>query len=177
MARTSIAALRNIRDGHPLGVTPRVFVETGTLHAETARFARQVYEVVETIELSDTLYRDAAARYGGNGIQFHHGDSATLLPQILEGYEEPVCIYLDAHWFPREGVVGQGAFPLWHELAVVAPRPYPDIVVVDDVHSFGRTAPTAEWQDVVPSRITEALGRVLEGRVYDDHFIAYRGPA
>ena len=177
MARTSIATLRQIRDGHPLEITPRVFVETGTLRAETARFARQLYEVVETIELSDALYRAASARYGGDGIRFHHGDSATLLPTILEDHREPVCVYLDAHWFPSKGVVGEGAFPLWRELAILAARPYPDIVVVDDVHSFGRAQPTPEWQDVVPSRIAEALGRVVTSRVLDDHFIMYRGPA
>lgn len=177
MARTSVATLRKIRDGHPLEVAPRVFVETGTQHAETARFARQVYEVVETIELSDALYRTASARYGGDGIRFHHGDSATLLPEILESYQEPVCVYLDAHWYPSKGVVGQYAFPLWRELAILASRPYPDIVVVDDVHSFGRAEPTPEWKDVVPSRITDALGRVLTSMMYDDHFIAYRRPA
>jgi hypothetical protein len=177
MANTSIATLRKIRDGHPLEIVPRAFVETGTQHAETTRLARRLYEIVETIELSGDLYRVALARYGGNGIRFHHGDSATLLAEILESYREPVCIYLDAHWYPSKGVVGEDGFPLWRELATLASRPYPDIVVVDDVHSFGRAQPTPEWKDVVPSRITKALGRVLTSMVYDDHFIAYRRPA
>ncbi len=177
MARTSVATLRRIRDGHPLKVLPRAFVETGTLRAETARFALKVYEVVETIELSGELYRAASARYGGDGIRFHHGDSAALLPKILEGYQEPVCIYLDAHWFPSNRVVGKDAFPLWRELAAVASRPYPDIVVVDDVHAFGRANPTPDWRDVAPGRITTVLGRVLTSMVYDDHFVMYRGAA
>ena len=177
MARTSIAALRRIRNGHPLKIVPRVFVETGTLHAETARFARQLYNVVETIELSEALYTAAVARYGGDGIRFHHGDSVEFLPTILKGFAEPVCIYLDAHWFPRDGVVGQGQFPLWQELATIAARPYPDIVVVDDVHSFGQAHPTTDWCDVMPERITEVLGRVLMSMTYDDHLVLYRGPA
>lgn len=177
MAKTSIATLRKIRDGHPLKVVPRVFIETGTHRADTTRSAQEVYEIVETIELSDAFYRAAVAQYGGQGIRFHHGDSATLLPKILEGYREPVCVYLDAHWHPSKGIVGKDAFPLWCELTTLALRPYPDIVVVDDVHSFGQVKPTPEWQDVVPNRITDALGRVLASTVYDDHFICYRGAA
>jgi hypothetical protein len=176
MARTTIPALERMRDGHPLGIRPRAFIETGTLHAETARFAKQLYEVVETIELSETLYRAALRRYTGNGIRFHLGDSGAVLPTILAGYLEPVCIYLDAHWFPRPDVA-RGTFPLWSELEAVRARPYADIVIVDDVHSFGTPHPGPEWQQVTPARIVDALDRVLASAIQDDHFVVYRGPA
>lgn len=175
MARTSVGALKRMRDGHPLGTRPRAFVETGTLRAETARFARQLYEVVETIELSEPLYREALRRYGGNGIRFHCGDSAALLPQVLAAYQEPLCIYLDAHWFPRPEVAH--GFPLWQELDAIRGRPYPDIVVVDDVHSFGTVNPTSEWLGVTLETLGERLGRIEGILLVDDHCVLYRGPA
>jgi len=176
MARTSVRALERMRDGHPLRIRPRAFIETGTLHAETARFARQLYEVVETIELSEPLYRAAIKRYGGNGIRFHLGDSAKILPVVLATYREPVCLYLDAHWFPRAQVAPE-AFPLWAELEAVQARPFADIVIVDDVHSFGTANPAPDWQQVTPTNLLASVDRVLKTLIHDDHFVIYRGPA
>ena len=175
MAYSSLKKLRQIRAGHPAGVVPRVFIETGTQHAVTTRLARQLYDVVETVELSAVLYAAAVARHGHDGIRFHHGDSAELLPKILARYAEPVCIYLDAHWYPNPNVVGADAFPLWAELEAIARRPHADIVIVDDVHSFGTALPAIDWVGVTEGTIVSNLGRVQGTERVADHFVVYRG--
>jgi hypothetical protein len=76
----------------------RVLVETGTYMGETAWALRRDFDRIETIELEPTLARLARIRFGSKArVRVHEGDSATVLPQILEALDEPALFWLDAH--------------------------------------------------------------------------------
>lgn len=170
-------------------VRPKVFAETGTFHGERAALACQLFDRVLTCELSGTLHRAAQATYGHLPITFVYGDSRDVLPQWAEELKEPVCWYLDAHWFTLNpnrtkagalrdangGIAGQAeGLPLWDELRALARRPYPDIVVVDDARDFGTDQPTPEWREVSLERIAAQFPDHREAVILHDQAVVYR---
>jgi len=145
------------------GETLRIFVETGTADATTACGMLNRFEVVHSIELSEPLYKNALRNFGGTRINFHHGDSAEVLPRLIREElppDEPVVFYLDAHWCDAyDGRAAQGQFPLWTELNAIRDLREPeDIVIIDDVHAFGAERDDAPWwAEVTPKRIVAEL--------------------
>jgi hypothetical protein len=173
---------------------PCVGVETGTALGHKAELLKRYFGLLYTIELSPEMYARALKRLW----PFDHlvpilGDSREWVPQFAS-ISEPIFWYLDAHYcegaldenIDVTGLAAKNAFPLWEELAAIAPRLYADIVVVDDVHCFGRpyTEYAAGYQDdpqnwgrVTQDAILEALGppeRIAESYVLGDVFVAYR---
>ena len=72
-------------------------VETGTLFGDGAELMSKHFKMVHTIEIQDTLYEKAKARFQGNpGIQCHRGDSVDVLQRL--SLPEPTVFFLDAHW-------------------------------------------------------------------------------
>jgi hypothetical protein len=72
-------------------------VETGTLFGDGAELMSKHFKTVHTIEIQDTLYEKAKARFQGNpGIQCHRGDSVDVLQRL--SLPEPTVFFLDAHW-------------------------------------------------------------------------------
>ena len=129
---------------HP--VKPRVFVESGTFKGKTTRWALERFAVVHTIELSDLLYAEAVETLVPLGAICHHGDTRDVLPMLANELDEPVCWFLDAHWLNREHAAGEGTpLPLADELATLSTRRHRDIVIVDDVASFGKDEYQPGW--------------------------------
>jgi hypothetical protein len=125
--------LRDTARAHGL----RVLIETGTYMGETAWALRREFERVETIELEPTLARLAEIRFRGTPtVHVHAGDSAALLPRILETLTEPALFWLDAH--PSTDRTAHGAIPLRRELAAIAAHPIRGhAVLVDDLQYLG----------------------------------------
>lgn len=138
-------------------VVPRVAVETGTFEGEFTACLAKLFSSVHTIELSRELYE---RRPHIVGATFHLGDSRVVLKQLAEEIKEPCLFYLDAHyWKIDRPVVGKGDHPLFGELVTLSKRPHQDVVVVDDVHAFGRKGDG--WEDVLPENLAKSLGRVV----------------
>lgn len=176
MASLTRQRLEALRMRHP--DPPRVFVETGTYQGKTTRLALAQFDTVYTIELDAVLFEAAHRALAPLGALCYPGDSRFLIPVLAQQIRERVFWYLDAHWYqPATGIVVAGqeeGLPLWDELAAIAERPYADVVVVDDVHSFGRSAPTDEWLDVDLERIASRLGRHHEAVILGDQAVVYR---
>ena len=95
----------------------RVLVETGTYMGETAWALRRDFERIETIELEPTLARLARIRFGRTkNVGVHEGDSAAVLPRILETLDSPALFWLDAHPSTDRTARG-GPIPLRSEIA------------------------------------------------------------
>jgi hypothetical protein len=136
----------------PVGQRPRVFVETGTLHGKTTRWACARFPVVHTIELSPVLHAEAVRMLSPLGIHCHLGDSRERVPILADELMEPVVWFLDAHWTNVRHAAGRDIpLPLEAELRAIAARPFRDTVIVDDVLSFGREDYQAGW-----GRVSEA---------------------
>jgi hypothetical protein len=74
-------------------------VETGTLFGDGAELMSKHFKTVHTIEIQDSLYEKAKARFQGNpGIQCHNGDSVDVLAALAPTLATPTVFFLDAHW-------------------------------------------------------------------------------
>jgi hypothetical protein len=157
-----------------------VAVETGTFEGNATQLLARHFPTVHTIELQPQRWRGAIETLGRIGATFHLGDSAEIVPRLSVAYDDtPVCWYLDAHWFgvqPNKGkwnlpVADENPFPLWAELATIAGRTQADLVIVDDVHAFGRDE--LGWRSVSSVSLDKALGGRLErSRFAEDQYQA-----
>lgn len=123
-----------------------VLVETGTFEGEMARKCRDAFREIHTIELDPGLAERAARRLGRwPWIRVHTGDSAELLPALLERLREPVLFWLDGHYSGAGTAHGAEETPLPREIETIASRGVPgDVVLVDDARLLGTGAyPTA----------------------------------
>ncbi len=114
------------------------FIETGTFMGDTVDIARQVFNQVESIELSKELHEKASARFKHYGnVRVHHGDSATHLPALLAESSGRGLLWLDAHY--SEGVTAKGMknTPILEELHAIKNTGRTDFVVlIDDLRLF-----------------------------------------
>jgi hypothetical protein len=92
---------------------------------------------LDSIELDPALYRAACARFASKpNIHIHLGDSAVLLPQILQGLAEPALFWLDAH-FSGPGTSGQDQNPILMEVESVLHDDRNDhVLLIDDARLF-----------------------------------------
>lgn len=141
-----------------------VFVETGTYKCNSILGMAPLFRELHTIELAKELYDQAVKKCEGKGINLHHGDSAKILPVVARQIKEPVIFYLDAHWFVDPEVTKENPFPLWDEMRAILSRKMKDIIVVDDVHAFGRThdpkgqPDLCAWSQVSVQSLTDFVG-------------------
>jgi hypothetical protein len=128
------ALLRGVAKEHGL----RVFVETGTYMGETAWALRRELDRIETIELEPTLARLARIRFKRvPNVRVHEGDSAAVLPRILETLTEPALFWLDAHP-STDRTAHDGPIPLQAELAAIGRHEVSGhVVLVDDLRYLG----------------------------------------
>jgi hypothetical protein len=138
----------------------RVLVETGTYMGETAWALRRDLERIETIELEPTLARLARIRFKTvPNVHVHEGDSASVLPRILETLTEPAIFWLDAH--PSTDRTAQGApIPLQAELAAIGRHPVAGhVILVDDLQYLGTPGYPVRAELTLPGyRFEEARG-------------------
>lgn len=185
MAHFTEERLLDILQRHAAAIT--VAVETGTFEGATARLLKQRFPIVHTIELQPERWRRCVEEYARTGIQFHLGDSSEHVAALAAAYADtPVCWYLDAHWFAvqfgangRWGlpVASSVPFPLWAELDAICARNQPDVVIVDDVHAFGRS-PSPDicdgWITVNRETLDVRLRpRLTESAICGDQYVAW----
>jgi hypothetical protein len=149
--------LRETAERHGL----RVLVETGTYMGETAWALRRTFDRVETIELEPTLARLARIRFARTPtVHTHEGDSASVLPRILESLDEPALFWLDAHPSTDRTARG-GPIPLLAELAAIARHPVDGhVVLVDDLRFLGTNGYPSREQIELPGYELAEVGEV-----------------
>ncbi len=137
-----------------------VFVETGTFHGSTTRWAANHFELVHTIERMETLYREHCGELSQiKGVIPHLGDSRDILPRIVgEIRAQRAVFWLDGHW-SGTGTFGESdECPLLEELACLASRTK-DIILIDDARLFLSAPPLphnpSQWPTI--SDIVDAL--------------------
>jgi hypothetical protein len=114
-----------------------VFVETGTFHGSTARWASNHFEIVHTVERSESLYNLHSNELAQiKGVTPHLGDSRDILPQIVRDiYGQRAVYWLDGHWSGGETAGEYDESPLLDELGCLSSRTE-DIILIDDARLF-----------------------------------------
>lgn len=112
------------------------FVETGTYLGETSYWASTIFEHVDTIEISEEIYKRTSAKYSHvKNISFHFGDSKNVLPKIIPTIKGKTVFWLDGHWCGRDTGGKFNECPVFDELnqAIKTEKP---VILIDDLRYF-----------------------------------------
>ena len=133
-------------------------VETGTASGDSARLAATMFKQVYTIEV---IEERAEIKNAPHNIYFLRGDSAELLPHVIEDLNKAkgdketqyALFYLDAHYSgdtPNES--GYPECPLLEEIKCVSQYGNDAIIIIDDARLFYGSTPyphnPTEWPSV-----------------------------
>lgn len=139
-----------------------IFVETGTYHGGTTRWASKHFETVHTIERAESLFNAHSRELVKlPGVTPHQGDSREVLPRILEDIGDRSAVFwLDGHWSGGETAGADDECPILGELAILSGRTE-DIILIDDARLFLCAPPlphkASQWP-TIPD-IVEAAAR------------------
>src|SRR5690349_25084861 len=75
------------------------FIETGTFTGEMVDAMRPHFRRVISIEMSPDIHHTASQRFRDDPrVQLLLGDSAIVLPRVLDQLQEPAVFWLDGHF-------------------------------------------------------------------------------
>lgn len=115
----------------------RRFIETGTFYGAMTDAIAQLGVQVDTIELNEVLAtRARRIFYRRQNVTVHQGDSAIVLPGLLDGLKTPAVFWLDAHWSGGITARGEVDTPISSELAAILDHPCSHVVLIDDARHF-----------------------------------------
>jgi len=116
----------------------RLFVETGTFLGETTVAMSEVFDRCWTVEIDKSLHEQAVRRFESRtNITALHGDSETLIVDILREIDSPAIFWLDGHY--SHGKTGRGAMdtPILNELKHIFEHPIKThVILIDDARQF-----------------------------------------
>ena len=118
------------------------FIETGTFTGEMVDAMRPHFRRVISIEMSPEIYSDAVCRFAGDPrVELLLGDSAIVLPRVLQRIHDPAVFWLDGHFMGGTTARSHDDSPVRHELAsLLAHRVRGHVVLIDDARLFDGTA-------------------------------------
>jgi hypothetical protein len=116
----------------------RTFVETGTYLGEMVEAIIGDVDAVFSIELDPWLFHRARRKFERiPKIQILLGDSAAVLPGLVERFEGPALFWLDAHFSGGVTGLANSQTPIVSELGTILSRPNTgNVVLVDDARAF-----------------------------------------
>jgi hypothetical protein len=115
------------------------YIETGTYLGDGIKCVLNNYENIHSIELSEKWYHYNVEQFkNNNNVKIHLGDSKKILPELLKTLNEPITIYLDAHYSGGTTAFGEEEVPLLFELEILKQRKYYDIIIIDDCRLLGK---------------------------------------
>ena len=142
----------------------RQYIETGTYMGdgvfEMVYAPRAKHEHVHSIELSERWYHYNVGQFKKfPNVSIHLGDSATVLPALLDEIQEPVTVFLDGHFSGANTAHGSEETPLLRELDILKRRPFNDIIIIDDTRMLGKKG-TSGGDSMYPE-LMESTGPTL----------------
>lgn len=117
---------------------PRVFVETGTYYGDSVAAVKDMYTNVISIEVDETLYKKACARFANDkNVFITYGDCVRKMPEILATLQEPAVFWLDGHYSGGETGKGEIEDPILISLNQIATHPVRGhVIFIDDARTF-----------------------------------------
>lgn len=154
---------KNVKTNH--------YIETGSYLGHGIFNVLNNYEYIHSIELSEKWYEYNNMQFkNNNNVKMYLGDSKKILPELLNNINEPVTIYLDAHYSGGTTAFGDEETPLLFELEILKNRKYDDIIIIDDCRLLGKTGicgcgpnheiyptMTYDWTNITEDKIISSL--------------------
>jgi len=163
----------------------KIFIETGLWDGTQNKLATDsgVFDIIYGIELSPH-WASVTQKLCPASIIIN-GDTTYELPKLLDKHKnDPLFIYLDAHFCHTNPPIPKSEFPLWNELKNVNNRNQFDIVCIDDVHNFGKKRDdlkkdlsVKEWELVTEQNILDIFKDKVVGSMFiDNAFVVWLKP-
>jgi hypothetical protein len=152
------------------------FVESGTSSGDTcARMLTEGATRVYTTEAWEQAYAAAVRRFENDDrIDVLFGDSADLLPGILDKLDGPALFWLDAHYSGDGTAKLEKQTPIVEELEAIAAAPFEHYIVImtHEASAYGTiTLQWTRWRNFVLhcSLTTTSQWRVTRSSSYRNH--------
>lgn len=118
----------------------RTLIETGTYHGDMIWAMLNHFDRIVSIELGDAFYHAAKQKFSPYPhITILHGDSANVLPHVLEPISEACLFWLDGHYNPYDPSTARGDHdtPIIGELNHILNHRVSDhVILIDDARCF-----------------------------------------
>ena len=154
----------------------RTLVETGTFLGDMVEAVRDAFGAIFSIELDPQLACLAQTRFQlQSHIEIIQGDSAQVLPRLLERITTPALFWLDGHW--SDGITARGEVdtPVREELRAILSHPVRShVILIDDARCFDGTCDYPALPELWD--ITSALGPEYVHDVADNIIRIHRPP-
>lgn len=113
-------------------------VETGTYAGDMVWAMKDRFDRIVSIELSEHLARRAVRRFRAfRSVLILHGDSATLVPQLMARISTRCLFWLDGHYCAGISAQGGTATPVMEELKAILDHQIEDhVILLDDARLF-----------------------------------------
>lgn len=118
----------------------QIFIETGSLIGNTAKWAAPNFDTVYTVEIAYKYYvRTRANLKSFSNVQVIYGYSKDVLDGLMPQLTVPALIWLDAHWSSDLGYrqSPETLCPVMKELEVISKSKLRHVILIDDVRLFG----------------------------------------
>src|SRR5688500_15508130 len=115
------------------------FVETGTFEGNTVETARNLFQKVYSVELSEHYFSKAKERFAAAAnLELVHGQSPAFLEKMRDEFSaKPVLFWLDAHWCCADHTSGENSqSPIAQELAAIGRLHPKSVVLIDDARLY-----------------------------------------
>jgi hypothetical protein len=141
-----------------------IFVETGTYLGDMVSAAARMFAQVHSVELSEYYYRRACRRFAGiPNVSLHFGNSADVLPRVIENLSGPTLFWLDAHYSGGITARAGSDTPIVEELAAILGTPASGhVVLIDDARCFDGSAGYPTLREIESLIAAAAPGYVCE---------------
>lgn len=160
----------------------RIGIDVGSYRGDSIQaFLDAGFEEVRSIDISIDQYLFCCDRFNlydkheplQKRIKLYEGDSSKMLWEMIRDIQEPMTVFLDAHWqFFENEDPGANPFPLLKELEQIGRHPIrTHTLIVDDWHIFYRDRVGYSKNDVKNAilhinpayRFTMAANPIIDG--------------
>lgn len=157
------------------------FIETGTYLGEMVLATKDIFSMIISIELDRILAERAKKKFSNyKHISIIHGDSSTVLKDVLADIECPCLFWLDSHY--SGGLTAKGTFetPVIEELKHIFNHSIKDhVILIDDARFFTGENDYPKLEELCDFVLTERPGWNFEIkydiiRIHGSPFISYR---
>ena len=115
----------------------KVLIETGTYRGNMLLHVQGFFDEIYSIEIQESLFLEAQKLLR----RFEHihlvcGDSAVVLPDLVQNLGSPSLVWLDAHYSAGETGGQDEIQPILHELTCLLSSNLPHTILIDDAKDF-----------------------------------------
>lgn len=113
-------------------------VETGTFRGEMIYAMKDHFDLIQSIELYDVLFKRACRLFSNNpNIKLYLGDSSEKLAEILDELTVPCLFWLDAHYSGDGTAKGDIETPILREMELILSHTLKThVILIDDAREF-----------------------------------------